>query len=400
MAQEHQEYIQTKVNPILESLVTQILLERPDNPVPFMIKWLSQQSKTPIPKMASEGGDVEDLKKELDALKASVKELEQKSGLSPAPSAGDEEEEEDDGDDDVVEDMPAPPANYTSRGPRSSVSAEAYGEWNKKRDFTPPVYPKSDTQKTRIREVLGKSFLFAPLDEKDLTLVVDAMQEKTLDKETRIIQEGDDGECLYVIEKGTMDCFKKIQGEEKLVKTCVEGDAFGELALLYNCPRAASVQSRDDVVLWSLDRETFNAIVKDAAQKKREMYDQFLKSVPLLESIEQYERNQLADALKQEKFSRNDTIVKQGDPGDKFFIVEEGECIATKTFVSGQKPQEVMQYKSGDYFGELALLKNEPRAANIIAKTDCKVLSIDRRTFKRLLGPLEEMLKRNVSKYT
>lgn len=58
-----------------------------------------------------------------------------------------------------------------------------------------------------------------------------------------------------------------------------------------------------------------------------------------------------------------------------------------------------MQYKVGDYFGELALLKNEPRAATIIAKTECKVLSIDRRTFKGLLGPLEEMLKRNVAKY-
>merc|ERR1719199_1710788 len=115
--------------------------------------------------------------------------------------------------------------------------------------------------------------------------------------------------------------------------------------------------------------------------------------------METYERNQLADALVQEKFIKDLQIVKQGDPGDKFFIVEEGECVATKTFVQGQKPQEVMQYKAGDYFGELALLKNEPRAANIIAKTDCKVLSVDRRTFKRLLGPLEEMLKRNVSKY-
>merc|ERR1719487_3213044 len=105
------------------------------------------------------GGDTEELKKELAKLKADVNKLEAARGVSPAPTAGDEDEEEDD-DDDVVEDMPAPPANYTSKGPRSSVSAEAYGEWNKKKAFTPPVYAKSDSQKQRIRDVLGKSFLF------------------------------------------------------------------------------------------------------------------------------------------------------------------------------------------------------------------------------------------------
>jgi cAMP-dependent protein kinase regulator len=48
-----------------------------------------------------------------------------------------------------------------------------------------------------------------------------------------------------------------------------------------------------------------------------------------------------------------------------------------------------MAYKAGDYFGELALLKNEPRAASIIAKTDLKLASIDRESFKRMLGPLD-----------
>ena len=58
-----------------------------------------------------------------------------------------------------------------------------------------------------------------------------------------------------------------------------------------------------------------------------------------------------------------------------------------------------MHYKAGDYFGELALLKNEPRAANIIAKTKLRVVSLDRNSFKRLLGPLDEMLKRNMDAY-
>jgi cAMP-dependent protein kinase regulator len=58
-----------------------------------------------------------------------------------------------------------------------------------------------------------------------------------------------------------------------------------------------------------------------------------------------------------------------------------------------------MQYKIGDYFGERALIKNEPRAANVIAKTLCTVVSMDRHSFKRLLGPLEDLLKRNLDLY-
>lgn len=60
---------------------------------------------------------------------------------------------------------------------------------------------------------------------------------------------------------------------------------------------------------------------------------------------------------------------------------------------------EVKSYAAGGYFGELALIKNEPRAANIIAKTDCQVLSLDRKSFKRLLGPIENILKRNSDDY-
>ena len=82
-----------------------------------------------------------------------------------------------------------------------------------------------------------------------------------------------------------------------------------------------------------------------------------------------------------------------------FYILDEGEAHAEKVFEEGKPAENVKDYKSCDYFGELALLKGEPRAATIMADTDCKLLSLDRMAFKRLLGPLENILKRNSENY-
>merc|ERR1719229_1949363 len=116
--------------------------------------------------------------------------------------------------------MPPPPTAYLNKA-RTSVSAEAYGKWNERKVFTPPVYPKTEAQKERIQKVLQESFLFSSLEAKDLQTLIDAMQELNVEPGKRLIEQGDDGDCLYVIEEGQMNCFKKQQdGEEKLVKEC------------------------------------------------------------------------------------------------------------------------------------------------------------------------------------
>merc|ERR1719473_2626102 len=146
--------------------------------------------------------------------------------------------------------------------------------------------------------------------------VILAMKEKVVEPQQRLITQGEDGDYLFVIEEGTIECLKKMEdGTEKNVKTCEPGDCFGELALLYNCPRAASVDSKGKCVLWQLDRETFNHIVKDAASKKREKYEAFLSKVPLLGSMDAYERSQVADGLQREVFAAGQQIVQEDDPG-------------------------------------------------------------------------------------
>lgn len=89
---------------------------------------------------------------------------------------------------------------------------------------------------------------------------------------------------MYVLEEGALDCTKVFAGnkEPTFLKEYAPGEGFGELALLYNAPRAATITSKSNYVIWKLDRDTFNNIVKDAAAKKREKYENFLKKVEVL----------------------------------------------------------------------------------------------------------------------
>jgi len=216
-----------------------------------------------------------------------------------------------------------------------------------------------------------------------------------------VIKEGDDGDNLYVVESGQLACTKVFKGktEPTHLVDFKPGDAFGELALLYNAPRAATITATTACELYSLDRQTFNHIVKDAAAMKREKYEDFLANVKILQSMEAYERSKLADAIKEELYEKDQYVIHEGEEGNVFYLIMEGEAIATKTIEPGKPPHQVYAYKPGDYFGERALLKNEPRAANIIATSQLKVLSLDRHSFKRLMGPMEEILKRNMDVY-
>jgi len=303
-----------------------------------------------------------------------------------APAAAKAEEEEEEEEDDVEDELDEPPP-AKSTGARSSVSAEAYGNWNVKKAFEAPSYPKTDEQKKRIKDVLSGSFMFQAVDAKDFDVLLGAVKEETVEAKKRIINKGEDGDFMCIIESGTFKCYVQDGEEEKCVKTCEPGDVFGELALMYNCPRAASVEADTEGTCWKLDRETFNHIVRDAAQKKREKFEGFLKQVPILEKLNDYQRSQVADALQESAEVADGTvIVTEGEEGDKFYIVSDGAAEAVKK----ESPDSVMSYKAGDYFGELALMKNQPRAATVTSK-GCKVLTLDRKSFNRLLGSVEEL---------
>lgn len=290
------------------------------------------------------------------------------------------------------------PNNY-ALGRRTSVSAESLNPTSAGTDgWTPPHHPKTDDQLSRLRTAVSSNFLFSHLDDEQFTTVLDALVEKPIPaKDIKVISQGDAGDYFYIVEKGHFDIYIHPSGAVQpgpdglgnKVASTGPGGSFGELALMYNAPRAATVISTEaKSTLWALDRITFRRILMDSAFQRRRMYEAFLEEVPLLASLKPYERSKIADALDTIKYPAGATVITEGDPGDAFYILESGEAEALKGGIS------VKSYRRGDYFGELALLDEKPRAASIVTKTDVKVARLGRDGFKRLLGPVEEIMRR------
>merc|ERR1711972_325137 len=95
-----------------------------------------------------------------------------------------------------------------------------------------------------------------------------------------------------------------------------------------------------------------------------------------------------------------DFVLQQGQPGERFYIVEEGTLNAMKKFNDNEEPRKVFEYNSGEYFGELALLRNQPRAASIVVTgKSAKVVSLERKSFINLVGKVTDLLKRRENEY-
>lgn len=216
---------------------------------------------------------------------------------------------------------------------------------------------------------------------------------------SKVISQGDAGDFFYVVEKGSFHVFVNPRGSLQPgpdgmgtnVGTIESGGSFGELALMYNAPRAATVVSAEaPCTLWALDRVTFRRILMESTFARRRMYESFLEEVPLLSTLTPYERSKIADALETQKYAAGEVIIKEGDPGRSFYLLESGEADAFK----GEARETVKHYEKGDFFGELALLNDAPRAASVMATTDVKVASLGKSAFQRLLGPVESIMRR------
>ncbi|CAH1794822.1 unnamed protein product, partial [Owenia fusiformis] len=213
--------------------------------------------------------------------------------------------------------------------------------------------------------------------------IVECMYPVEYGKESLIIKEGDVGSLVYVMEEGKVEVTK--DGH----KLCNMGPAalFGELAILYNCTRTASVRAITSCKLWAIDRQCFQSIMMKQGLQRHTEHMKFLNSVPTFKDLPEETLNKIADVLEETHYNYGDYIIRQGARGDTFYIVTKGRVNVTKRDPVSGDDKILRTLNRGDFFGEKALQSEDTRSAGIVAAdttgVDCLVL--DRESYTQLL---------------
>jgi len=254
-------------------------------------------------------------------------------------------------------------------------------------DYTAPIFAKTEASIQFIDNSLADNFIFASLSDEERKSLIDAMILETVEKGTVIIQQGGIGDFFYVVEEGQVS----FSVDRNHVGSCSRGGAFGELSLLYNCPRAATCIANTDCHLWKVDQKTFrHMLANNTANTQKDIQDT-LRKVNFLSDLEDNMLTRIADALTTVVFPKGERIINKGDVGEVFYILREGTVKVHDIGIGDS--QYVDQFLGpGEAFGENALLSGQPRDANCTATTPCTTLCMSRKTFEATLGPLQNLM--------
>ena len=239
--------------------------------------------------------------------------------------------------------------------------------------------------------------IFKNLSVTERLQISDSSEVRTYCANEPIITEGEPGEHFYVLRSGGATVSRgidKTTGKPKRIDYKYPGDYFGEAALLDNQPRNATVVAAEpgtDVL--RVDRALFNKqllgpLSTIMARDEKTVQQQMLVTVPLLSELTAEKRNRLIGCLKLETFRDGAYIFKQGDLGDRMYIVKKGAVsVLVKGTASGRRGEshiELDQLTSGEHFGERALIKEEPRMASALAAGDLECYSLSKDDFDEL----------------
>ncbi|PAV87173.1 hypothetical protein WR25_02385 isoform F [Diploscapter pachys] len=281
------------------------------------------------------------------------------------------------------------PNDGSQRAKKLAVSAEPTN-FEQTKQATLQHHSKSAGAKQLIRDAVQKNDFLKQLAKEQIIELVECMYEMRARAGQWVIQEGEPGDRLFVVAEGEL----QVSREGQVLGKMRSGIVMGELAILYNCTRTASVQALTDVQLWVLDRSVFQMITQRLGMERHNQLMNFLTKVSIFENLSEDRISKIADVMDQDYYAAGHYIIRQGEKGDTFFIINSGQVKVTQLIEGETEPREIRTLNQGDFFGERALLGEEVRTANIIALAPgVEVLTLDRESFLKLIGDLEALKK-------
>lgn len=260
-----------------------------------------------------------------------------------------------------------------------------------------------------IARFLKQASLFSILDDELIWQLAESAVMQRFSLGETIIEEGTAGSFAWLVFSGRVRALKRSEsGHQINLGTQTAGGLFGEQALLTDSPRSATVRATEDVVLFRIGRKEFLDLL-DQSKDLRHYFDQFmrdravrdfLRTETFLEKLKVKDVTALLDQLKSIEFSAGDTVIQEGATADSLYIVRSGRLKAVRASQGGE---QVLDYLTeGDFFGERALLTDEPRSATVVAETPTSCFSLSRQDFDRLVDTspvIREQLTRRFSRY-
>jgi cAMP-dependent protein kinase regulator len=154
-------------------------------------------------------------------------------------------------------------------------------------------------------------------------------------------------------------------------------------------PRTRRIASK----VWVLERRSLKTILAASAMHKRAAYLNALMQVPVFQRCDEFEMLVLADSITETKYTDGAVVCEEKKANDTFYIVKDGIAQCTVAAAEGAAPTET-SLSVGSFWGEYSLVKRANSKFTVKAQGILRVGCIDRDTFTRVLGPLEEILQR------
>lgn len=247
-----------------------------------------------------------------------------------------------------------------------------------------------------VIELVRATALFGDLPEQAIRQLSKAFRLVNMEAGDTIVSEGESGDRFYLIQAGIALVTKQGEFEEEVVGHLFPGDYFGELALLYNVPRNATVRCTTDMTVLELPQGAFDHLLRHSLTAAAGIgigieMRQFLRQIPLFASFGPQKLTQLLSLLQPVVYEEGSIIVAKGETGDRFYLVKSGEVVVLN------EAEEDMEHRAilgpGEYFGEIGLLRDIPRTATIRAASNVELMVLDRRDFEKLVSGHEPATK-------
>ena len=227
--------------------------------------------------------------------------------------------------------------------------------------------------------------LFSKLADDEVAATAEAMAFTRVAGGTTIIREGDMGDSLFVLYSGGVDVSKEDEaGVERAIASLNEGDVFGEIALLDNVPRTASVRAVGQVELFALARDGFEKLLVASLGtdeiKTLIQICSFLKRNALFSAWPDKALMALAHDFEFVDFGQDQVLIRENEENDSFFILHEGEVEIRRHGT----PCGVLS--TGDFFGEISLLRGVPAVADVVVTTPGRGLRLSRDRFLEFIS--------------